>query len=240
MATARERHVLQELQDIGRFSQEGFRAALEQLVGGPEAPECACGKHAGGICCPHIGVGVADVEEIGGRYSKAFGHRERGGRVRLGWYRGRHALDDIERAKGEKLINHYLSEPVRLVGQHGFASGGLFEPAEQFGDARIWFGVLGPALFVLGCYGVRKIADDSVGDVTFWKGATDELVPAFSDEVSICIRGMGGKAESGQGGVDGIGYVEECVEQCPVEVEYNGAESYVVSLSVNICFILFA
>jgi hypothetical protein len=45
---------------------------------------------------------------------------------------------------------------------------------------------------------------------------------------------MGGKAERGQGSVDGIGDVEQCVEQRSVEVEYDCAESYVASPLVKL------
>jgi hypothetical protein len=45
---------------------------------------------------------------------------------------------------------------------------------------------------------------------------------------------MGGKAERGQGSVYGVGDVEEGVEQCSVEVKYDGTESYAVSPLVKL------
>jgi hypothetical protein len=48
---------------------------------------------------------------------------------------------------------------------------------------------------------------------------------------------MCGKAEPSQGGVHGIGDVEEGVEQRSVEVKYDGTESYAVSLSVTLAIL---
>jgi hypothetical protein len=56
-----------------------------------------------------------------------------------------------------------------------------------------------------------------------WEGAFGQLSNAFSDEGTVGLERMGGKASSGQGAIHRRGDVSQAVDQGPVEVENDAA-----------------
>jgi len=78
--------LLEQAQDVERFFKQDLRTAAEQLIGGSKTPKGPCREHTRGICGLHIGVGVAEVQYIAGRYLKLFGDLQSGGGVGLAWH----------------------------------------------------------------------------------------------------------------------------------------------------------
>ena len=55
------------------------------------------------------------------------------------------------------------------------------------------------------------------------EGAFGQLSNAFTDEGTVSLERVGGKASSGQGAIHRRGDVSQAVYQRPVEVEYDSA-----------------
>ena len=58
----------------------------------------------------------------------------------------------------------------------------------------------------------------------FWQDTFGFSYDAISDEVPVCIDGMGGETQLSEGCVGRVCDVSEGVEQCAVEIEYNSFE----------------
>lgn len=216
--------VFNNIEDFGGGLDEQFSAGGEQFVGGAVAPEAADGKHTGSDGGFHIGVCVAQIQELSGWDGETFCDLNRAGRVGFDRDIGQGALDDFESPLRKELFDDNFCKAVIFIGEDYHRQAALLERREKLRDAGIWF--CGPApAFIVDFFGEMGDGFDGFGIAGgFGQCAEGLCLDTVADKIFIRLNGMRRVAKVNEGFIHRVCNVGEGIKQRAIEVEENGFE----------------